>query len=88
MSLSFLPAVRRFPLFLPAAKLAAAALVAMVVAAPVHAYTAEDCERGYRIYNHPSKGSRGFPFRCGTVRSKAKTPKRLTQAPLSISIPA
>ena len=37
MSLSFLSAVRRFPLFLPAAKLAAAALVAMVVAGPAGA---------------------------------------------------
>ena len=37
MSFSFLPAVRRFPLFLPPAKLAAAVLVAMVMAAPVHA---------------------------------------------------
>ena len=37
MSLSFLPAVRRFPLFLPAAKLAAAALVAMLMAGPVWA---------------------------------------------------
>ena len=37
MSLSFLSAVRRFPLFLPSAKLAAAALVAVVMAAPVHA---------------------------------------------------
>ena len=39
MSLSFLPAVRRFPLFLPSAKLAAAAMVAMVMAAPVAAQT-------------------------------------------------
>ena len=37
MSLSFLSAVRRFPLFLPAAKLAAAALVAMLMAGPVWA---------------------------------------------------
>ena len=39
MSLSFLSAVRRFPLFLPSAKLAAAALVAVVMAAPVWAQT-------------------------------------------------
>ena len=37
MSLSFLPAVRRFPAFLPAAKLAAAALAATMIAAPVWA---------------------------------------------------
>ncbi len=39
MSLSFLSAVRRFPLFLPAAKLAAAVLVAMLMAGPVWAQT-------------------------------------------------
>ncbi len=39
----------------------AAALAAMVAAAPVHAYTAEDCGRGYRIYNHPSKGEQRLP---------------------------
>ncbi|MCY4346010.1 MAG: hypothetical protein OXC17_04350, partial [Aestuariivita sp.] len=39
----------------------AAALAAMVIAAPVHAYTAEDCKRGYRIYNHPSKGEQRVP---------------------------
>ena len=39
MSLSFLSAVRRFPVFLPSAKLAAAVMVAMVVAAPVAAQT-------------------------------------------------
>jgi len=39
----------------------AAALAATLVAAPVHAYTAEDCERGYRIYNHPSKGEQRLP---------------------------
>ena len=39
----------------------AAALAATLVAAPVHAYTAEDCERGYRIYNHPSKGEQRVP---------------------------
>ena len=27
----------------------------------VYAYTAEDCERGYRIYNHPSKGEQRVP---------------------------
>ena len=39
----------------------AAALVASMMAGPVHAYTAEDCERGYRIYNHPSKGEQQIP---------------------------
>ena len=39
----------------------AAALLATVIAAPVHAYTAEDCARGYRIYNHPSKGQQQVP---------------------------
>ncbi|MCY4237436.1 MAG: hypothetical protein OXC93_03640 [Rhodospirillaceae bacterium] len=37
MSLSFLSAVRRFPVFLPSAKLAAAALAATMIAAPVWA---------------------------------------------------
>ncbi len=32
-----------------------------MIAAPVHAYTAEDCHRGYRIYNHPSKGEQQVP---------------------------
>ncbi len=41
MSLSFLSTVRRFPLFLPAAKLAAAALVATLIAAPVAAEPGE-----------------------------------------------
>ena len=39
MSLSFLSAVRRFPALLPSAKLAAAALVVMLVADPVWAQT-------------------------------------------------
>jgi len=39
MSLSFLSAVRRFPLFLPSAKLAAVALVTMLMAGPVWAQT-------------------------------------------------
>ena len=39
MSLSFLSAVRRFPLFLPSAKLAAAALVTMLMAGPAGAQT-------------------------------------------------
>ena len=37
MSFSFLPAVRRLPVFLPSAKLAAAALVATVMATPAMA---------------------------------------------------
>ncbi len=41
MSLSFLSTVRRFPLFLPAAKLAAAALVATLIVAPVWAQSPE-----------------------------------------------
>ncbi len=44
MSLSFLSTVRRFPLFLPAAKLAAAALVATVIVAPVWA---QNCQTFY-----------------------------------------
>ena len=39
MSLSFLSTVRRFPAFLPSAKLAAVALVAMLMAGPVVAQT-------------------------------------------------
>ncbi|MCY4239422.1 MAG: hypothetical protein OXC93_13940 [Rhodospirillaceae bacterium] len=40
MSFSFLPAVRRLPVFLPSAKLAAAALVATVMATPAMAAAA------------------------------------------------
>ena len=57
----------------------AAALAATLVAAPVHAYTAEDCERGYRIYNHPSKGAQQVPVSMRYCPIEGENPQSANQ---------